>query len=156
MEESTPLFVGYGTLEEWVRALLPDRPVLAMPLVDPGCEQSGMRTDTLVVVCQQVDPEGHVHYCRLRAISLTRCFGEPFSSDWREREQVWHSLWDAVQEDLRERGVAYRKATVASPKHLRFLEARAGGIAFDPDLQRFVRTGAQARKRESPEGGVKR
>jgi len=143
MEERVPLFVGYVTLEAWLEALLPERPVLAMPLVEPGTEQSGMRTDTLVVTCQQVDTEGHVHYCRLRAASLTRCFGEPFSEDWREREAAWCSLWDAVQEILRERGLTYRSATVASPAHLRFLEARSEGIAFDRAVGRFTRMGAE-------------
>jgi hypothetical protein len=143
MEERMPLFVGYVTLEEWMQALLPDRPVLAMPLVEPGTEQSGMRTDTLVVVCQQVDPDGHVHYCRLRAASLTRCFGEPFSDDWREREAAWRSLWNAVQEILRARGLTYRGATVAPPSHLRFLEARSEGIAFDRAVRRFTRMGAE-------------
>ncbi|MCW3055221.1 MAG: hypothetical protein JWN14_4391 [Chthonomonadales bacterium] len=156
MEEKTPLFVGYGTFEEWMQALLPDRPVLAMPLVEQGPEQSGMRTDTLVVTCQQIDPDGHVHYCRLRAASLTRCYGEPFSADWREREAAWRSLWDAVQEILRERSLTYRGATVAHPQHLRFLEARADGIAFDPDLKRFMRPSAQALKLQYLEGDVKR
>jgi hypothetical protein len=156
MEERTPLFVGYATLEQWLDALLPDRPVLAMPLVEQGPEQSGMRTDTLVVVCQQIDPEGHVHYCRLRAASLTRCYGEPFNTDWREREVAWRSLWDAVQEILRERGLTYRGATVAPPQRLRFLEARAEGVAFDPALKRFVRSGAQALKLRYLEGDVKR
>jgi hypothetical protein len=143
MEERTPLFVGYATLEQWLDALLPDRPVLAMPLVEPGKEQSGMRTDTLVVTCQQIDADGHVHYCRLRAASLTRCYGEPFNTDWKEREAAWRSLWDAVQEILRERGLTYRSATVASPSHLRFLEARAEGIAFDRAVGLFTRMGAE-------------
>jgi hypothetical protein len=156
MEERTPLFVGYGTLEKWMQALLPDRPVLAMPLVEQGPEQSGMRTDTLVVVCQQIDSDGHVHYCRLRAASLTRCYGEPFNTDWREREAAWRSLWDAVQEILRERSLTYRSATVAPPQHLRFLEARAEGIAFDPATKRFVRLSAEALRVKILEGDLKR
>jgi hypothetical protein len=156
MEGNMPLFVGYGTLEEWMQALLPDRPVLAMPLVELGVEQSGMRTDTLVVICQQIDRDGHVHYCRLRAASLTRCYGEPFSADWREREAAWRSLWDAVQESLRERNLTYRGATVAVPQHLRFLEARAEGIAFDPALKRFVRRGAETLRAKILEGELKR
>jgi hypothetical protein len=141
MEERTPLFVGYNTLEEWLEALFPDRPVLAMQLVEPGREEAGMRTDTLVVICQQISADGHVHYCRLRAASLTRCYGEPFNTDWREREAAWRSLWDVVKEILRERGLTYRGATVAPPQHLRFLEARADGIAFDPTAKRFARPG---------------
>ncbi len=156
MREYTPLFVGYGTLEKWMQSLLPDRPVLAMPLVEPGPEQSGMRTDTLAVVCQQIDADGHVHYCRLRAASLTRCWGEPFSADWREREAAWRSLWDAVQEILRERGLTYRGATVAPPPLLRFLEAQAEGIAFDPAAKRFVCQSAEIARPSFIEGELKR
>lgn len=156
MEEQMPLFVGYGTLEAWLEALLPDRPVLAMPLIEPGRELSGMRTDTLGVVCQQIDSDDQIHYCRLRAASLTRCYGEPFNADWREREAAWRSLWDAVQEILRERNLTCRRATVAPPVHLRFLEARADGIAFDPATKRFVSLSAEAERGNILEGDVKR
>ncbi len=156
MREILPLFVGYRTLEDWLQAILPDSLILAMPLVEPGLEQSGMRTDTLVVLCQHIDASGHVHYCRLRAASLPRCYGEPFSADWREREAAWHSLWDAVQEILRERDLTYRCATVAVPTHLRFLEARAEGIAFDPDTKRFGRLGAEVVRANIFEGELKR
>jgi hypothetical protein len=140
----------------YLEALLPDRPVLAMPLVELGPEQSGMRTDTLVVVCQQIDADSHVHYCRLRAASLTHCYGEPFSADWREREAAWRSLWDAVQEILRERGLTYRGATVASSHRFRSLEARAEGIAFDPAAKRFVRRSASVVRSSCLEGELNR
>ena len=156
MREKTPLFVGYGTLEAWLDSLLPDTPVLAIPLVELGQEQSGMRTDTLVVICQQIDMDSHVHYCRLRAASLTRCYGEPFNTDWREREAAWRSLWNAVKEILWEHGLIYRGATVAPPQPMRFLEAKADGIASDPATKRFVRPGAEATGPNILEGEPKR
>jgi len=71
-------FIGFATLEGWTEAIDTTRPILAMPLIQPGPIHAGLQTDTLLVVCQQVDASGHVLYCRLRAASLTRCYGEPF------------------------------------------------------------------------------
>jgi len=142
MLEKTPLFVGYATFESWLESVDPERPVLAMSLVEPGTDQGGIRTDALLVACQQIDSDGHVHYCRLRAATLTRCCGEPFDTDWREREAAWHSLWQAVKEILEERDFPFREATVAPPRSLRFLDARAEGIAFDPLTRRFARRSA--------------
>ena len=139
MEEKTPLYIGYPTLGGWLATTTADKPVLAMPLCEPGTEHGGLRTDTLMVLCQQIDAWGHVHYCRLRAASLTRCFGEPFDADWQEREAAWHSLWAIVTEILQERGLSFQRATVAMPTQLRLLEARDKDIVFDPQRRRFVR-----------------
>jgi hypothetical protein len=142
MHETTPLFIGYKTLEEWLATRNPEKPILAMPMVEPGQDQGGIRTDTLLVMCQQIDGDGHVHYCRLRAASMTRCYGEPFDPDWQEREAAWQSLWEAVKEILQQHGLPFRGATVATPQRFRFLEAQTEGIAFDPSTKRFVRRAA--------------
>ena len=139
METRTPQYIGYQTLADWLAATTADKPVLAMPLCEPGTDHGGLRTDTLLVLCQQIDPCGHVHYCRLRAASLTRCFGEPFDPDWQEREAAWHSLWAIVTEILQEHSLSFQRATVAMPIRLRFLEARDTAIVYDPQRQRFLR-----------------
>ena len=154
MPETTPLFIGYKTLEGWIASGDTREPVLAVPLIERGTDQGGIRTDALLVVCQQADDHGSVHYCRLRAASLTRCHGEPFDADWREREAAWHSLWKAVREILERHGFRLREATVAPPQGLRFLEARAEGIAFDPASRRFACVDAEAQG--SSEGEMKR
>jgi hypothetical protein len=94
----TATFVGFGTLEGWAEAIDPARPVLAMPLVETGPTSGGINTEELLVACAQVSPtDGTVLYCRLRAASLTRCHGEPFDSDWKERDAAWKSLWQIVR-----------------------------------------------------------
>jgi hypothetical protein len=143
MSETTPLFIGYSTFETWIASREIEKPVLAMPFIEQGADQGGIRTDTLLVMCQQIDGSGSVHYCRLRAASLTRCYGEPFEADWKEREAAWESLWHAVREILGQHGFQHREATVVPPKNLRFLEARAEGITFDLATKRFVRKGTE-------------
>lgn len=135
------LFIGFSTLEGWAEAIDPTRPVLAMPLVDPGPNSGGIQTDELSVVCQQVaaDGSGAVLYCRLRAASLARCFGEPFDPDWQERDAAWKSLWSAVEALLRERGLVLQRATVAHPRTLTLLQGRAETIRFDRQTRRYQR-----------------
>jgi hypothetical protein len=135
----SPAFIGYGRFAEWLDWVDRDMPVLAIPLVEPGTEHSGLRTDRLLVVCQQVGPEGHVHYCRLRAAEMTRCGGEPFDRDWQEREAAWHSLWEAVEQELLARGLTARRATVAPPRWLRLLEGDPHPVAFDRETKRYRR-----------------
>lgn len=130
MDTAQP-FIGFATLEEFARVVNPARPLLAMPLIESGPPSGGLQTDELLVVCQQVDTEGSVLYCRLKAASLTRCFGEPFDPDWQERESAWKSLWAAVEAYLKSRGFVLRRATVALPKGYVFLRGRAEGIRFD-------------------------
>ena len=142
--EKAQTFIGFATLEEWAAAVDPSRPVLAMPLIEHGRENGGLRVDELLVVCQQVDTDGSVLYCRLRAASLTRCYGEPFDPDWREREAAWRSLGDAVESFLQEKGFTLRRATVAWPKDHVFLQGRAEGIRFDKGSRTY-------RRAETPE-----
>jgi len=138
---SPSIFVGFGTLEGFVAALDPARPVLALPLVEPGPTSGGISTETLLVVCQQVCPaEGTVLYCRLRAASLTRCYGEPFDPDWQERHAAWQSLWHIVRAYLTgDLGCTLQRATVAHPKNYVFLDGQAGFIHFDKDTKRYCR-----------------
>ena len=132
-------FIGFATLEGWIEAIDPNRPLLAMPLVQPGPIHAGLQTDQLLVVCRQVDPRGCVLYCRLRAASLTRCYGEPFDADWQARETAWHTLWDAVESSLKERGCTLQRATVAWPKDHVFLEGRSQEITFDRASRTYLR-----------------
>ena len=141
--ERAQTFIGFASLEAWAEAIDPQRPVLAMPLIQSGIEKGGLRVDELLVVCQQVREEGSVLYCRLRAASLTRCYGEPFDPDWREREAAWNSLADAVESHLTQRGFTLQRATVAWPRDHVFLEGRADSIRFDRETQRYRRS-AQA------------
>ena len=139
MSSEAQIFLGFATLEEWAQAVDRKRPVLAMPLVHPGPNSGGMQVDELRVVCQQVTDSGTVLYCRLRAASLTRFNGQPFDSDWKEREEAWDSLWEAVEAYLKEQGFTLRRATVAHPKDHVFLEGKAGFIRFDKEAKRYRR-----------------
>ena len=139
MRERTLLWIGYPTLKSWLETTTSDKLILAMPLCEPGTDHGGLRTDTLLVMCQQIDLCWHIHYCRLRAAHLTRCFGEPFDADGQEREAAWHSLWAIVREILQERGLSFQRATVAMPTQLPFLEARDTALVYAPQRQRYLR-----------------
>lgn len=134
-----PIWIGFTCLEEWAQAVDPLRPVLATPLVQRAGETGPIQVDELKVVCQQVAADGTVLYCRLRAASLSRCYGDPFDPDWREREAAWCSLWVAVQKYLADQSLTVHSATVAWPRGHVFLEGRARGIAFDKAIQRYQR-----------------
>jgi len=145
-------FIGFATLEGWADAVDPARPVLALPLVEPGPNTGGMQTDELLVVCQQVSSAGDnaVLYCHLRAASLTRCHGEPFDPDWQERKAAWKSLWTLVHAYLaQERGFLVQQATVACPRNLLFLRGRAGFVRFDNDAKRYRRSSSNSDAQET-------
>lgn len=132
-----PLFVGYATLEKWLDTRTKALPAYVLPLVEPGQDQGGLSIDALLVICQQQDERGNVHYCRLRAAEMSRCFGEPFCSDWREREAAWHSYAAAVEGELTARGIPVVAASIAVPRALRPLEGTSETIRFDRASGRY-------------------
>jgi hypothetical protein len=132
-----PPFVGYGTLEEWLAVVDPEQPVFALKISEPSPQNGGLHVEELTVHCQQVAPDYAVHYCRLRAASVTLCYGEPFDGDWQDREAAWKSLWECVSALLQNAGLAVRKATIARPKNLILLEGRSKRIAYDKESKRY-------------------
>ena len=106
----------------------PARPVLLLPAIEPSLVDGPFAEEDLLVSCQQVTPEGHVLYCRLRAATLTRVCGEVVDADWRQREMAWESLWECVGDMLEGRGLAIMPGMVASPPGLALLRGHAGGI----------------------------
>ena len=138
--DTAQTFVGFATLEGWIEAVDRARPVLAMRLIEPGPNSGGIQVDELLVVCQQVDTNGSVLYCRFRAASLTRCYGQPFDLDWQQREAAWETLWDAVESTLIDCGFTLQRATVAWPKGYVFLQGRSEAIRFDPASRTYLRT----------------
>ncbi|MBV9852104.1 MAG: hypothetical protein JO250_20760 [Armatimonadetes bacterium] len=133
------LWVGFLELEAWLAAVDPARPVLLLPVAHALGADGPFRTEQLLVACQQVTPEGHVLYCRLRAATLTRVCGEVVDADWRQKEMAWESLWECVQETLEERGLMVLSATAACPAGLPLLWGHAGGIAYDEAHRCFRR-----------------
>ena len=138
--DTAQTFVGFATLEGWIEAVDRSRPVMTLRLVEPGPSSGGIQVDELLVVCQQVDTNGSVLYCRLRAASLTRCYGEPFDPDWQQRQTAWETLWDAVERTLTDWGFTIQRATVAWPKGYVFLQGRSEAIRFDRASKTYLRT----------------
>jgi len=138
------LWIGFLELEAWAEAVDPARPALLLPVVQPAGQDGPFQTEQLLVACQQVTPEGHVLYCRLKAATLTRVCGEVVDADWRQKEMAWESLWECVQETLEGRGLAVLPATVACPSGLPLLLGHAGGIAYDEAHRCFRRRAATA------------
>ena len=125
-------WVGFIELEAWAGAVDPARPVLLLPAVEPALVDGPFAFEDLLVSCQQVTPEGHVLYCRLRADTLTRVCGEVLDADWRTRAMAWESLWECVGDMLEARGLAVIAGMVARPPGLALLRGHCGGIIYDP------------------------
>jgi hypothetical protein len=133
-------FVGFSSLEEFGAACDIHRPVYTLPIVLSGGQQDGLHVDSLLIVCQQVTPDGHVLYCRLKAACLTRLWGEPFDSDWQERQAAWLELSELVESFLREvLELTLVRATVAMPNFLVPLQGCFKSVRFDTATKRYVR-----------------
>ncbi len=132
-----PPFIGYPTLESWLEVVDATRPVLALRVAEPSPQSGGLHVEDLTVHCQQVGPDYAVHYCRLRAASVTLCCGEPFDADWQDRNAAWQSLWQCVKEVLETAGVSVCTATIARPKNLILLEGLSQRITYNRDAKRY-------------------
>jgi hypothetical protein len=123
------LFVGYLTLEEWLRVVDKQRPVYALLFTEVGETSYDLRTDSMVIeVAQPEDGQALVHYARLHAGSLRYQGGEPFDRDHKERVEKAEELWGKVESWLEGQGLAVRHGRVAMPAGITKVRSGAGFV----------------------------
>jgi hypothetical protein len=140
MNQNFPLFVGYTTLEEWLRAVDKSRPVFGLLCDNIG--QIGLyefRTDTMVIeIAQPEAGQDLVHYCTINAGELRYQGGEPFDRDYAKRVQRAERLWRIVETWLEEQGLTVLHGRVAAPEMNRVL-GLADFVEFDAKAQEWKR-----------------
>jgi hypothetical protein len=134
---STPLFIGYTTLEEWITVVDDDRPVFANLITELGKHgQYDTRTDQLFILAAQADDEFLVHYCRLVVGEMRYLSGDP--PDRRPIELAGQA-WQIVQDWLKAQGLVVRKGVIAVPENL-LMNGWANFLRFDQKKQEYTTT----------------
>lgn len=134
------LFIGYHTLEEWLRSVGKNRPVFASLITEPGkVERYGTRMDKLVVLAAQPGDDDLVHYCRLMVGQLQYVAGQPFGADHAQRIERAQQALGIVRGWLAEHGLTIRNGVAAMPENLRLLDGWADFLVFDQKTQEYKR-----------------
>jgi hypothetical protein len=132
---STPLFIGYTTLEEWITAVDDDRPVFANLITEHGKpDQYETRTNQLVILAAQPDDD-LVNYCRLVVGEMRYVDGDP--PDQRPIELAGQA-WQLIQDWLKAQGFVVRKGIIAVPENLRLMNGWANFLSFDQKKQEYT------------------
>jgi hypothetical protein len=83
MNETPVVYVGYLTLEEWLRVVDRKRAVFANLVIEPGAvTQYGMRSDHMIIRAAQAEG-ALVHYCRITVGTLRYHGDSAFDADRR-------------------------------------------------------------------------
>jgi hypothetical protein len=138
MKTTHPFFIGYGTLEEWLRSVDPKRPVFAALITEPGKVVQSMRTDRLMIrVAQPADDL--MHYCQLVIARVQYVGDNPFNTDYKQRFSLAEQAWKVVEAWLDERGLTVMNGVVSMPDNLRLMDGWANFLVFDQQTQEFRR-----------------
>lgn len=148
-QQNQPLFIGYETLEEWLKSADKTRPVFANLIIDPGKpKDTGIRTDRYVIIVNQPEEGGGlVHYCRLQVEKVRYIGDQPFDNDRDLRVARARDAWRIVEDWLIENGFTISHGIVAAPKDLLFLDGWANFLVFDQELQQYIRKEKKRKKR---------
>jgi len=148
MEKVTGLgtFIGFGSLEEWLKSIDPHRYVCVLGVEEPGqTNRVGVRTDDLlVVVSQPVSAENLVLYVRLHVGIIEYLNGSPWGDNHAERRERFKQVEKLVREWLIEKGLNVVAGIVAQPKDLRYLDGWADFLGYDKENKRYYRKNQQA------------
>ncbi len=135
---SETLFIGYLSLEEWLRAVDKKRPVYALLNAEVGESKYDLRTDEMVVeVAQPEDGESLVHYARLPAGKLRYQAGEPFDRDHDERVKQAESLSRIVDAWLETEGLTILRGRISRTNDLSLVRSWASFIEFDKNAGEY-------------------
>lgn len=136
-------FLGYATLEEWVKQIDPYRPVCAIQTFHTHGDR-GLVHRACYVTCAQMDAERTVHYWRIQGPSLAYVVGvsglEILDSD-RPKLAACDVLWQLVQEFLGSLNIEVREAMFSAPKDMFWLHGTADCLVYDREAQTYRRVG---------------
>lgn len=137
---SSKYYAGFESLEKLLEQADHQKPIDAMPIVDPGkAGKFGISIHTqLILVAQQRGDE--LLYCRIVTGRYQAFAGEvkPLSTT-HDYPAISASAWAIVQEEIKARGFTLREALVALPKNLRFLDGTAECLHFNKETDRYER-----------------
>lgn len=137
---TTPLFIGYPTLEKWAESVQKTEPVYAMLLTEPGNPtQQGYRVDDLTIVCVQPDAHNWAHYCRILVGQVSYVADQPFGSKHTWIMDQTEIAWALVKDWLWEQAFDVREAALAVPVDYRFLNGRAAFLEYAKETGFFRR-----------------
>jgi hypothetical protein len=138
MTHDFPLFIGYTTLEAWMEAIDPSRPVFACKITEPGENSTYVQETRIVIMIAQPDESDLVHYCRLPVGHVKIFFGESFGKEHQQQVELAEQAWKLVYKWLKGKGLPMRQGVVATPANLRMVDGQAGCLHFDNQEQRYV------------------
>lgn len=118
-----PLFIGFASLETWLKAIDIFQPVYAIMATEYG--QPGrydIRTDQFVITVAQ--PDGDVvHYVRLVAAQIQYQNGEPITNDRKKRMADAEQTWQRVCDWLTDHNLVVKSGLIAAPENLNLLNS---------------------------------
>jgi hypothetical protein len=136
----SPLFVGYGQLENWLNAINKTRPVFANLITEPGkYGEYGHHTDTLTILVAQPDvSEGIVHYCRVVVGKIQYLGNDPFTPNHQQRLDLAGEAWLIVSAWFAEQSLVVHPGIIAIPANLKLMDGSAGFLGFDQEGQHYI------------------
>ena len=151
-QQNQSLFIGYETLEEWLKSADKTRPVFANLIIDPGkSKDTGIRTDRYVIIVNQPEEGGGlVHYCRLLVEKIRYVADQPFDQDRDLRVARARNAWSIVEDWLIENGFTVSHGIFATPKDFLLLDGWAGFLEFDQERQQYLRKKEKRHKTRIP------
>jgi len=129
---SSKHFIGFGTLEDWRRAIDPARPVQANCIVDSNghSKHVGLAYYKQVIIVSQVQ-NGDVMYCRIPVDSYEAVNGHTPAFEPERHQRRAESAWEIIRAWIANQGLIWQRAIVAVPRGLKMLEGYADCLHYD-------------------------
>lgn len=136
---SSPIFIGYPTVEELVQAVKPNATAYTLSLTRDLPGTSGIIRHQEIIAVQFVEGTT-VHYCRFRVGTYETLCGSPFGEvSAQEVAARAAGAFRIVQHYLTEQGCTVKPGVVAVPKDLSLLEGGADFLGYNRETRQFFR-----------------
>lgn len=137
---SSPIFIGYPTVEELLAAVFPNRTAYALNFTHQHLKSGSPTLHTQAVIVQFVEA-GLVHYCRIRVGDYGTLDGVPFgaSATASEVQKQGETALSLIRDFLTEQGCTLKPGLVAMPKDLIWLEGDADFLGYNRETRQFYR-----------------
>jgi hypothetical protein len=136
--QNAVLFVGYLTLEEWLRAVDKKRPVFAVMTATDETMSYIVRREIVIEVAQPENVQAMVHYCRILAGRMSFMGDSPVESDHPVRTERAQGLMRIIETWLEEKGLTVLHGAIATPIGMQFVKGWADFVTLDKATQMFV------------------
>jgi hypothetical protein len=127
-------FIGFGTLEKFLKAIDLTKPVNADSIVIPGKSGvSGIALNEQAIIVSQANQD-EILYCNIIISRYQSLAGSslPLSpSEERIYQERAESAWQIVKQVMEEAGAKVREALLATPQNLRTLDGSADCLKYN-------------------------